>query len=136
MKKIIIVVALVLLAIAVFAQKKENKLQQLRVLSKAHEAFYFKASKDLIGCDVQVFASDGGVIAHEILLGRKMLVDFYEMESGSYIIRISNKSGFQREFPYDKIVDAEVEELGQKHVHHDGSISYGQVAFYQPGVGR
>jgi len=133
MKKIVILIALVMLAIAVFAQSGET-YPEIKVLSKMRDAFYFKVSRDLLGSQVEVIHDNGKVVAKEELKGRKMLVDFFDMESGIYTIRIT-QGRYVKTFTYEKrLKPNDFEILGQRVVHSDGTITYGMVAFFQPGI--
>lgn len=136
MKKILILIALVMLAIAVFAQSSEGSYPEVKVLSQKRDAFYFKVSRDLLGSEVEVIHDNGKVVAKERMKGRKMLVDFLDMESGTYLIRIT-QGRYVKTFTHEKRLKSnEFEILGQRVVHSDGTITYGMVSFFQPGVSQ
>lgn len=136
MKKIVILIAFVMLAIAVFAQPSKVTYPEIKVLSQKRDAFYFKASRDLLGSEVEVIHDNGKIVAQEKLKGRRMLIDFFDMESGIYVIRVT-QGRYVKTFTHEKKLKSNAfEMLGHRVVHSDGTITYGMVSFYQPGVSQ
>jgi len=101
MKKILILIALIMLAIAVFAQPSKGSYPEVKVLSQKRDAFYFKVSRDLLGSEVEVIHDNGKVVAKERMKGRKMLIDFFDMESGVYVIRVT-QGRYVKTFTHEK----------------------------------
>ncbi|MCE2937588.1 MAG: hypothetical protein ACK5V5_13970 [Cyclobacteriaceae bacterium] len=136
MKKILILIALIMLAIAVFAQPSKGSYPEVKVLSQKRDAFYFKVSRDLLGSEVEVIHDNGKVVAKERMKGRKMLIDFFDMESGVYVIRVT-QGRYVKTFTHEKKLKLNAfEMLGHRVVHSDGAITYGMVSFFQPGVSQ
>jgi hypothetical protein len=63
--------------------------------------FIFKADKNLIGARVKIIQANGAVIAEQVLTRRKLVIDFNDIRSGSYTIRIVKGEKIQ-EFSYYK----------------------------------
>lgn len=136
MKKIFLLIALVLLAIAVFAQSSKVSYPEVKVLSQKRDAFYFKVSRNLLGSEVEVIHDNGKVVAKEELKGRRMLIDFIDMEAGTYMIRIT-QGRYVKTFTHEKRLRAnQFEILGEQVIHSDGTITYGMVSFFQPGTSQ
>jgi hypothetical protein len=97
--KIIFFCALtVLLTIAAMAKDPVSKHDPN---SKDKGLFVLKADKKFIGAMVQVVQPNGNVIAEQILQKRKMIIDFEDVKSGSYTIRLV-KGDSKREYTYNK----------------------------------
>jgi hypothetical protein len=73
----------------------------IKVLSQQGDIFYFKAERKFIGAKVEVYDIHQQLICAEELPTRKMLIDFFEMEPGTYHIRLE-KGNEVREFDYIK----------------------------------
>jgi hypothetical protein len=63
--------------------------------------FVFKAERNFVGAKVEVFSANGTVVTTQTLQKRKMIIDFCDVKSGSYTIRVS-KGDHVQEFQYEK----------------------------------
>jgi len=99
--KILIAAGLsVLLSMAATAKGKDPiRLKPLN--DKGKHLFVFKADKDLLGAKVEILEENGSVIAEQILTRRKLVIDFNDIGTGSYTIRLV-KGDTIRELNYQK----------------------------------
>src|SRR5690349_9461629 len=100
LKIIFLGVLSVLLTMAAMANTNDP-VKQKHVSEKDKGLFVFKADRELIGAKVEILQENGGVIAEQVLSKRKLVIDFNEIRSGSYKIRIS-KGEKIKEFSYNK----------------------------------
>jgi hypothetical protein len=102
MKTLLKIIALGLLTglLTVAAMAKDPSVK-LRPQDKDKNLFVFKADKAFIGAKVEVLQANGSMIAEQILQRRKLVIDFNEMRSGSYTIRVV-KGTKVKEFNYVK----------------------------------
>ena len=63
--------------------------------------FAFKTTKDFKGAQVAIYAANGDLITQQVLVKKKMIIDFCDAHAGTYTIRVSNDSTHQ-EFQYVK----------------------------------
>jgi hypothetical protein len=90
----------VLLTIAAMAKEKDPiRLKPLN--SKDKNLFVFKADRDLIGAKVEILRENGSVIAEQVLTRRKLVIDFNDITSGFYTIRLVKGETIQ-ELSYEK----------------------------------
>lgn len=68
---------------------------------KDKSLFVFKTSKKFLGASVEVFHSNGEMLAAQTLAKRKMIIDFTDVKEGSYTIRVT-KGNQTEEFEYSK----------------------------------
>lgn len=83
------------------AAKAKEPTAIFKQLSGKEDLFMLKADKKLMGAKVEILSKKGYVISEQILKRKKILVDFNDLKSGLYIIRIS-KGAFVQEFAYTK----------------------------------
>jgi hypothetical protein len=104
MKTLIKIIALGLLTglLTVAAMAKDPSVK-FKVQDKDKNLFVFKADRELIGAKVEVIQSNGSMIAEQILQKRKLVIDFNDMRSGSYTIRVV-KGTQVKEFSYVKSI--------------------------------
>jgi hypothetical protein len=88
----------VLLTIAAMAKEPVRKGDPD---SKDKSLFVLKADKKFVGARVEIIQPNGSIIAEQILQKRKMIIDFDDVKSGSYTIRLVKGEKIQ-EFTYDK----------------------------------
>jgi hypothetical protein len=89
----------VLLTMAAMAGEPDAKVKHGNERDK--NLFVFKADRKLVGAKVEILQSNGSMIAEQILERRKLVIDFNEMKSGSYTIRVV-KGIHVKEFSYVK----------------------------------
>jgi len=77
----------VLLTIAAMA-KEVDPIRVKHVNEKDKNLFVFKADRELVGAKVEILEEDGHVIAEQVLTRRKLVIDFNDIKSGSYTIRL------------------------------------------------
>jgi hypothetical protein len=68
---------------------------------KTKNLFVFKTDKKFVGAQIEVVQANGNIIAKQVLLKRKMIVDFDNVKLGAYTIRITKGNQIQ-EFQYEK----------------------------------
>jgi hypothetical protein len=68
---------------------------------KYKNLFTLKAEKQFIGSQVEIYNSRGQLVTSQSLQKRKMIIDFGEVQFGTYTIKVSNGTE-QREFTYIK----------------------------------
>ena len=86
MKKVMIISALVL-SVVVSAFSKDSETG-VKVLATKMDVVYFKISCHLIGATIEVRDETGKVIASEVVLEKKVIVDFFAEPSGNYTIHV------------------------------------------------
>jgi hypothetical protein len=69
--------------------------------SKNKNLFVYKADKNLVGGKVEILAYNGQVITSQHLQRRKMIIDFGDVQFGTYTIRVS-KGSKSEEFQFTK----------------------------------
>jgi hypothetical protein len=99
LKIIFLGVLTVLLTMAAMAHEPVVKAKPTN--DKDRNLFVFKAEKKMIGAKVEIIQLNGGLIAEQILQTRKLVIDFDEMKSGTYIIRVV-KGTQVKEFNYTR----------------------------------
>jgi hypothetical protein len=57
--------------------------------SRQKDQFVFKAGKMWKGANVEIVAASGEVVAHQKLNKRRMTIDFKDVQTGTYTIKIS-----------------------------------------------
>jgi hypothetical protein len=68
---------------------------------KFKNLFVFKTDKKFIGATVDILSVEGDLITSQKLQKRKMIIDFRDVQLGTYIIRVS-KGNQIKEFQYTK----------------------------------
>jgi DNA-binding sugar fermentation-stimulating protein len=102
MKTLIKILALgVLTALLTFAATAKDHNRIKPDTEKDKGLFIFKADKKMIGAKVEIVQANGSVIAEQILTSRKLVIDFNDIRSGTYKIRIV-KGEEMKEFSYSK----------------------------------
>jgi flagellar hook assembly protein FlgD len=107
-KIFLVIVMLMALASAVFAAPVKIKKDTSEVtLTPTHykHLLILKADKSFMGAVVEVHDATGKLVATRELHKRKMIVDFYEIPSGSYTIWVV-KNNQKKEFNYTKTQDS------------------------------
>jgi hypothetical protein len=97
MKKVVLIgLVILIMATPIVARSKDSKTEPSR-----KNLFVFKADKKFIGAQVEVLYGNGEVVTSQTLSKRKMLIDFSDMKSGSYMIRVKKGSDVQQ-FTFEK----------------------------------
>jgi hypothetical protein len=96
MKKIILAIAL--LASSYNAFSKEIPVV---VLNTSHDIFYFKIGKSMMGGVVEVYNPEGKIVGTQNLDNRKLIIDFFDMAPGNYIIKVK-KDNVEETFSYQR----------------------------------
>lgn len=68
---------------------------------KSANVFAYKGSRKMIGATVEVFTSEGVLVTKQVLRKRRMHIDFGQVKSGEYTIRIS-KGEKRKEYQFIK----------------------------------
>jgi hypothetical protein len=101
MKTLIKIIFLgVLTALLTFAAMANENPRAKPGNGKNKGLFVFKADKKLIGATVRV-TKNGSLVAEQVLTKRKLVIDFKDIKSGSYVIHIIKGDDIQ-EFTYSK----------------------------------
>jgi hypothetical protein len=98
-KIIFLGVLTVLLSIAAMANEPVKKWEPSG--SKNKNFIVYKANRKMVGGRVEILQMNGMRIGEQTLHKRKLFMDFGNMKSGSYIIRIS-KGALVEEFTFAK----------------------------------
>lgn len=69
--------------------------------TKSANKFIYKGNKRMIGATVEVFYADGTLVTKQVLKKKRMIIDFCEVRSGEYTIRIS-KDSKKKEYRFTK----------------------------------
>jgi hypothetical protein len=96
-KAVLIGLVILIMATPILARSKDPKAES----SRNKNLFTFKADRKFLGAQVEVIYGNGEVLTSQTLSKRKMLIDFSDMKSGSYMIRVKKGSEVQ-EFAYEK----------------------------------
>lgn len=88
------------MVLSVSASTKNEGISAVK--SKHNSLLVLKSNRKFIGATVEVVSSRGEVITSEKLEKRKLLIDFKNVEQGSYTVRLT-KGTEVREFNYLKI---------------------------------
>jgi|SRR6187399_2351719 hypothetical protein len=101
--KLIVVGLAVLVIILTYTSRASAAIHDglSTVPAKYKNLFVFKADRKYVGAKVEVLTSTGAVVTTQTLEKRKMIIDFCDVKSGSYTIRVSKGHNVQ-EFQYDK----------------------------------
>jgi hypothetical protein len=96
-KAVLIGLVILIMATPILARSKDPKAESPRTKN----LFTFKADRKFLGARVEVIYGNGEVLTSQTLSKRKMLIDFSDMKSGSYMIRVKKGTEVQ-EFTYEK----------------------------------
>jgi hypothetical protein len=83
-------------------QSDDCKDNEVSILSKKRDIFYFKLCKYFLGARVEVYDPEGKIIATEEITANKALIDFYFEKPGKYAIKFK-KGNEQKDFTYNKL---------------------------------
>jgi hypothetical protein len=90
MKVLRLAAILVLLCCSpILAKDKKPNESLISVISVDREIFYFRVAKQLLGGTVDVYDQQGLVVHSEKVIKKKMIVDFFHREAGTYTIKIT-----------------------------------------------
>ena len=93
--------ALVALSICAMAEPVSQK-PSVDVLSmRQKNLFAFKVARPMKGALVEIFYSNGDLVASRQVHKRRMIIDFCDVKSGAYTIRVT-KNGRTEEFHYQR----------------------------------
>lgn len=95
----LILIVAVLTEVAVIAKDKPREVEPGAVKNK--NLFVFKADKKLIGAKIEIVQPDGNIISEQLLMKRKMIIDFDNMKEEAYTIRLK-KGDVVKEFQFKK----------------------------------
>jgi hypothetical protein len=97
--KKVVLIGLVILIMAqpIIARSRNPKSEP----SRNKNLFAFRADRKFVGSQVEVLYANGEVLTSQTLKKRKMLIDFSDMQYGSYTIRV-RKGNEVQEFTYEK----------------------------------
>ena len=97
LKIILIIAAFFVIAQSVSAAPADSGTVRI----KDKTLFVFKTDKKFVGAMVEVIYANGDVVTSQRLEKRKMVIDFADVKSGDYMIRIT-KGKRVEEFYYEK----------------------------------
>lgn len=95
MKKLMVVLALVIVSTASFAKCKED----IKVLSTKRHVLYFKSDKDMIGATIEVEDFNHHIMESSVVESSKTIVDFFFLPVGEYTVKIK-KDGKEYDIQY------------------------------------
>lgn len=91
--------ALCLLSLSALAAKGQQSVEVLQ--TKNADAFVFKIDPKFIGGEVEVVSASGDSVVKQILPKRKMKIDFRNVKSGTYTVKVK-KGMLVEQFQYQK----------------------------------
>lgn len=81
----------------------------LKILSTEGTDFLkFKVDKELVGATINLLYSNGDVVAKEVLLKKRMVIDFCKVKTGDYTVFIE-KDGVKRKIEIQKNIEEGVQ---------------------------
>jgi hypothetical protein len=103
MKLSFILALTLLITVPVLASTKKhtNNATGIRVLATKMDIFYFSVPKTMIGATIEVYNEAGELIATQMVVHHKTIIDFYNGDPGHYTI-IIKKDGNQESFDFHK----------------------------------
>lgn len=102
MKPLLLIATLFMVTTSVaFATPSPEEVTIDIVPSKYRNLFIFKVDRKYKKADVQISYASGEVIADLKMEKRKLIIDFCDVKSGSYVIRVIKGNNIQ-EFQYMK----------------------------------
>lgn len=104
MKKILMILALICCLTAVKANAATTKANAklVLVLSVNRDLFYFSLEKEYFqDAKVEIYDAQGVLQCVEILNNRKTIIDFFDMPSGKYTIKVK-KGVLVEDFDFEK----------------------------------
>jgi hypothetical protein len=104
MKKVVLVLALLTCLIgANKAQAAKNPgAKMVIVLAVDKELFYFELEREYFeGAVVEIADVDGEVVHSDVLKSKKMVIDFFDVPAGKYVIKVK-KGVVTEEFNFEK----------------------------------
>jgi hypothetical protein len=99
LKIILIIAAFFVIAQTVSAAPTPANGGTVRIKGKT--LFVFKTDKKFIGATVEVIYANGDIVTSQKLEKRKMVIDFADVKSGDYTIRVKKGKRIE-EFYYEK----------------------------------
>jgi len=103
MKSVVKLLTLVFLltSAAAFATPVDQKSSAKAISSKHQNLFVFKVDRKFKKAMIEVYYSNGELVAVTALAKRKMVINFCDVKSGTYIIKV-RKNNSVEEFQYVK----------------------------------
>ena len=84
-----------------FATPVDQKTSSKMTSSKHPDIFVFKVDRKFKKAMIEVYSSNGDLVAITALAKRKMVINFREVKSGTYIIKVK-KNNHVEEFQFVK----------------------------------
>ena len=84
-----------------FATPVDQKTSSKTISSKHPDLFVFKVDRKFKKAMIEVYSSNGDLVAITALAKRKMVINFREVKSGTYIIKVK-KNNHVEEFQFVK----------------------------------
>jgi len=101
--KIFISISIAMLLILGTLSMANSREGHLEVTTTSYNnLFVLKASRKYKGAEIVVLSASGYLVTSKKLIKRKMIIDFKNVVSGSYLIRVK-KGGLNEEFKFQKI---------------------------------
>ncbi len=97
----VLLVTMLMTGAAAFAQASPSDATLNVISTKYKNLFVFKIDKKYVGATVEVYYSNGDLVATQKLEKRKMIIDFCDTKFGEYTIRVV-KGDKKQEFYYVK----------------------------------
>jgi len=105
MKKVVLVLALLTCLIGankVQAATQRPGAKMVIVLAVDKELFYFELEREYFeGAVVEIADVDGEVVHSDVLKSKKMVIDFFDVPAGKYVIKVK-KGVVTEEFNFEK----------------------------------
>ncbi len=100
---------LILLSLVLCVSASAKQSPSLKFLNTDYKNILkFKVNKDLVGATINLIYSNGDVVAKEVLLKKRMVIDFCDVKTGAYRV-VVEKGGYKEEFEIKKDVQKGVQ---------------------------
>jgi hypothetical protein len=99
LKVSLIVLVVIFSGLTTMAKDKPKEVEPGSAKNK--NLFVFKAEKKFVGAMVEIIQANGNVISEQLLMKRKMIIDFDNMKDEAYTIRLK-KGDAIKEFQFKK----------------------------------
>src|SRR5262245_33808884 len=90
-----LVLVFVFASVASFGNAVEHKASIEVMTSKYNNLFVFKVGREFKGATIEVYYSNGDLVASQPLSKRKMIINFCDVKPGTYLIRVKKNSNVE-----------------------------------------
>lgn len=95
----LLALAFVMMSVVTYASAVEQKASIKVISTKYDNLFVFSVGREFKGATIEVYYSNGDLVASQPLAKRKMIINFCDVKSGTYTIRVK-KDGKVQEYTF------------------------------------